>query len=86
MSRLKTRAFFGISSPPENCLYYPCFTFGVQSKGLSSQVNCCCIAQSARVSQLMAIRQPGISLDLTHSPSRPAMTALCAQQTADAGR
>ena len=31
---LKTRAFFGISSPPENCLYYPCLTFGVQSTSI----------------------------------------------------
>src|SRR5262249_50491490 len=31
ISRLKTR--FGISSPPENCLYYPCLIFGVHSSG-----------------------------------------------------
>jgi hypothetical protein len=56
ISRLKTRAFFGISSPPENCLYYPCLTFGVRSRAIPSQVNVCCNAQSTRVSQLMTVR------------------------------
>jgi hypothetical protein len=47
---------------PASCLYYPCLTFGVQSKAISSQVNDCCNAQSARVSQLMATRQEGTSV------------------------
>jgi hypothetical protein len=42
------------------CLQFWCLTDGVQSMRIPSQLNDCCTAQSARVSRLMAIRQPGI--------------------------
>jgi HAMP domain-containing protein len=33
----EARGFFNITSPPENCLYYPCRTFGVQSNLITLQ-------------------------------------------------
>jgi hypothetical protein len=47
ISRLKTRAFFGISSRPENCLYCPCLTFGVQSSCFSLKARCSTATKTA---------------------------------------